>query len=74
MAKNQQQNTTTNQKCAGDTKEGKDMRRLNGGGGLRGKDDTIVLGTLELGEGVKTKIKLMSLIINFFLALLTKLC
>jgi hypothetical protein len=31
-AKNQQQNTTTNQKYAGATKEGKEMRRFDGGG------------------------------------------
>ncbi len=34
------------------------------GGGLRGKDNTIVLGKIELGVGV----------INFFLAQFTKLC
>jgi hypothetical protein len=54
VAKNQQQNTTTNQKYAGPTKEGKETRRFDGGGGgLRGKGDTIVLGKIKLGVGVK---------------------
>ncbi len=44
------------------------------GGGLQGKGNTIILGMIELGEGVKTKIKLMIKIINFFLARFIKLC
>ncbi len=51
-AKNQQQNTTTNQEYAGVTKEREETRRFDGGG-LRKRGDTIVLGTIKLGVGVK---------------------